>query len=183
MNKYYIGFKKLISKSSVPLLKHLASFGGNMAVEIERKFLIDINALPDLGQGVYISQGYIETTDKSAVRARVKGDRGFITIKGESTGMSRLEFEYEIPPAEAREIISLLCAGKSIEKTRYEYRILNHIWEIDFFHGENEGLIVAEVELSDEAEELTIPQWVTEEVTGQAKYYNVNLVNNPYLKW
>jgi adenylate cyclase len=154
-----------------------------MAVEIERKFLVDVNALPDLGQGLYISQGYIETTGKTTVRARVKGNKGFITLKGESVGMSRLEFEYEIPAAEAREIISLLCAGKSVEKTRYEYKVLNHIWEIDFFSGENEGLIVAEVELSDEAEQVIMPQWVTEEVTGQVKYYNVNLINNPYSKW
>jgi len=112
----------------------------NLGFEIERKFLVDRNKLPDLGQGVYISQGYIETIDKTAVRVRIKGDKGFITLKGENIGMSRLEFEYEISITEAREIISKLCAGKSIDKTRYEFRVINHIWEIDFFMVKIKGL-------------------------------------------
>ncbi len=154
-----------------------------MGIEIERKFLVDTDALPNLGEGVYIAQGYIETTTNNVVRARIKGEKGFLTLKTENTGMSCAEFEYEIPKADALEIISTMCQGKTVEKTRYEYSIGQHTWEVDFFHGQNDGLIVAEIELSSEDESFDIPAWVTEEVTGQNKYYNSSLLNAPYLNW
>ncbi len=154
-----------------------------MGIEIERKFLVDHSTLPNLGDGMYISQGYIDTSSHTIVRARVKGQKGYLTIKGENTGMSCLEYEYEIPATEAREIISTLCNGKSIEKTRYEVKHAEHIWEIDFFHGANDGLIVAEVELSDEKEHVVIPDWASKEVTGQAKYFNASLIKAPYIDW
>lgn len=154
-----------------------------MGIEIERKFLVDTDLLPPLGEGLCVFQGYIETISKNVVRARIKGEKGFLTLKSENTGISCLEFEYEIPKPDALEIISTMCNGKVVEKTRYEYDVGSHKWEIDFFHGQNDGLVVAEVELSSENEEFIIPVWVTQEVTGNAKYYNSRLLNEPYLKW
>ncbi|MCP4487328.1 MAG: CYTH domain-containing protein [Gammaproteobacteria bacterium] len=154
-----------------------------MGIEIERKYLVDVNSLPDLGKGEIISQGYVETTTRNVVRARVKGDVGFLTLKGESTGISCSEFEYEIPINDALEIISTMCSGKTVEKTRYERAVGDHIWEIDFFHGKNDGLVVAEIELGSENEVFEIPVWVKEEVTGQVKYYNSRLLINPFAEW
>ncbi len=154
-----------------------------MGIEIERKFLVDESQLPPLAHGVYIAQGYVETVDHTAVRARVKGDKGFLTLKGKTEGMSRLEYEYEIPLADARAIIQQLCAGKSIEKTRYEIQVGKHVWEIDVFAGENAGLIVAEVELASDKEEIIIPAWASQEVTDQARFYNMNLIKHPYTQW
>lgn len=154
-----------------------------MGVEIERKFLVKKDALPELKNGRMISQGYIQTSDHTVVRARVKGDKGYLTIKGKSDGMRCAEYEYEIPVTDACEIISNLCNGKCVEKTRYEIKIAKHIWEVDVFHGENEGLIVAEVELAQENEEVDIPTWVAEEVTGQTQYFNASLLHHPYKKW
>jgi adenylate cyclase len=154
-----------------------------MGIEIERKFLVNVELLPDLGKGKTISQGYIDTSDRTVVRARVKGEKGFLTLKGESTGIACSEYEYEIPKNEALEIINTMCGGKTVEKTRYEYPIQNHTWEIDFFHGRNDGLIVAEIELASEDEEFGKPSWIKEEVTGQVKYYNSRLLNKPYLEW
>jgi len=139
--------------------------------------------LPSLGEGIYISQGYVETTGKNVLRARVKGDTGFITLKGESSGISCAEYEYEIPKEDALEIISTMCGGRVVEKTRYEFSVDSHTWEIDFFHGENDGLVIAEIELSAEDESISIPAWIKEEVTGQVKYYNSRLLNEPYSKW
>ncbi|MEC8010085.1 MAG: CYTH domain-containing protein [Pseudomonadota bacterium] len=154
-----------------------------MAVEIERKFLVDQNLLPDFGEGTLISQGYIETTTKNVVRARVKGDKGFLTLKGESHGATCAEFEYEIPKADALNIIATMCSGKTVEKTRYEYPLGKHVWEVDVFSGRNQGLIVAEIELASEDETFEKPEWIAEEVTGQAKYFNACLLNTPYLEW
>ncbi|NVJ51746.1 MAG: CYTH domain-containing protein [Gammaproteobacteria bacterium] len=154
-----------------------------MAIEIERKYLVELESLPDLDKGVYISQGYIETEGKNVVRARVKGEKGFITLKSESTGISCSEFEYEIPKADALEIIATMCNGRVVEKTRYKVKVGSHFWELDVFHGQNDGLIVAEIELSAEDEKYEVPGWVKEEVSGQKKYYNVNLLNEPFSKW
>lgn len=154
-----------------------------MGIEIERKFLVEESLLPPLHDGVYIAQGYIQTVDHTAVRARVKGDKGFLTLKGKTEGMFRLEYEYEIPMEDARAIIQELCADKSIEKTRYEVEVGRHVWEIDIFAGENAGLIVAEVELSSDKEEIALPAWVRQEVTDQARFYNINLVDCPYSQW
>lgn len=153
-----------------------------MAIEIERKYLVDLEKLT-LKNGLNIKQGYIETANNTVVRVRVKGSKGFLTIKGENSGASRLEFEYEIPLDEANEMLQKLCSGPIIDKTRYEIKYENHLWEVDLFYGENEGLVIAEVELEDENEEVILPTWVKQEVTGDIKYYNNQLMKNPYKNW
>lgn len=154
-----------------------------MGVEIERKFLVNESLLPPLENGRYISQGYVETQGLTVVRARVKGEKGYLTIKGENKGVRRAEFEYEIPVEDAKEIINSLCGGRCVEKTRYEIQVAKHLWELDIFHGDNEGLIVAEVELSDENEEIELPDWVANEVSNEAKYFNANLLKHPFKHW
>lgn len=154
-----------------------------MAKEIERKFLIDISGIESLGSGSRIKQGYISTTNNTAVRVRVKGAIAYLTLKGENKGATRSEFEYEIPLEDANEIIEELCSGPIIDKTRYLVVHGAHTWEIDVFHGENDGLIVAEVELERETEAVDLPKWVINEVTGQVKYYNISLLDNPFNQW
>lgn len=154
-----------------------------MAKEIERKFLIDISSVESMGSGSRIRQGYISTTDNTAVRIRISGAAAYLTLKGENQGATRSEFEYEIPVDDANEIINELCSGPIIDKTRYLVEHSAHTWEIDVFHGENDGLIVAEVELESETETVDLPNWVLSEVTGQVKYYNVSLLDNPFSKW
>lgn len=154
-----------------------------MAKEIERKFLVDMSFVNELTDGKRISQGYIETSDKTVVRARIKGDEAFLTLKGAVKRFTCSEFEYQIPLADAEEIIDELCSGGTIDKTRYEVAHGSHTWEVDVFHGKNEGLVVAEVELQDEAENIELPKWVTKEVTGDIKYFNVSLLKHPYSKW
>jgi adenylate cyclase len=154
-----------------------------MAKEIERKFLIDMSFVNKLDDGKRISQGYVSTSDKTVVRARIKGNEAFLTLKGEVKGFTCSEFEYQIPLADAEKIIDELCSGGTVDKTRYEVAHGNHIWEVDVFHGRNEGLVVAEVELQHESENIELPKWVTKEVTGDTKYFNVSLLNNPYSKW
>ena len=154
-----------------------------MAKEIERKFLIDISGVESIGSGSRIKQGYISTTDNTAVRIRVSGTVAYLTLKGENQGATRPEFEYEIPIEDANEIIKELCSGPVIDKTRYLVEYGSHTWEIDVFHGDNDGLIVAEVELESETEEVDLPKWVINEVTGEVKYYNISLLDNPFNKW
>ncbi|MEB8434349.1 CYTH domain-containing protein [Cocleimonas sp. KMM 6892] len=154
-----------------------------MAKEIERKFLIDLELIGDLPDGKLISQGFIGTNDKTVVRARIKGDEAFLTLKGKVTGFTRSEFEYQIPVDDATNIIKELCSGGVVEKTRYEIIHDNHTWEIDIFHGQNEGLVVAEVEVQSESESVSLPKWIVEEVTGDPKYFNVSLLSNPYSQW
>ena len=154
-----------------------------MAKEIERKFLIDISGVKSIGSGSRIKQGYISTTDNTAVRIRVSGAVAYLTLKGENQGATRPEFEYEIPIEDANEIIKELCSGPVIDKTRYLVEYGSHTWEIDVFHGDNDGLIVAEVEIESETEEVDLPKWVINEVTGEVKYYNTSLLDNPFNKW
>lgn len=154
-----------------------------MAIEIERKYLIDLEKLGILKNGNKIKQGYITTNKDAVVRVRVKNNKGYLTIKGSNIGVSRLEFEYEIPLVEANEILDKLCQKPIIDKTRYIIDIHNHIWEVDIFHGDNEGLVIAEVELKDENEHIEFPLWIKEEVTGDIKYYNSNLMKYPYSQW
>jgi adenylate cyclase len=154
-----------------------------VAIEIERKYLIDLEKLNKLPKGLDIKQGYINTADKTAVRVRTKGNKGYLTIKGENKGASRLEFEYEIPLKEANEMLEKLCKKPIIDKTRYIIEHDKHIWEIDIFYGDNDGLIVAEVELSCEDEDIVLPNWVKEEVTDDVRYYNSNLMDHPYKDW
>jgi adenylate cyclase len=154
-----------------------------MGKEIERKFLIDISKIESPGSGSHIKQGYISTTDNTAVRVRVKGDIAYLTLKGENKGATRSEFEYESPLQDANEIIEELCSGPVIDKTRYLVENGSHTWEVDVFHGDNDGLIVAEVELESETEAFDLPSWVASEVTGQVKYYNSSLLDNPFSNW
>ncbi len=157
-----------------------------MANEIERKFLI--NALPEGMSGTTMRQGYLQPEKERAVRVRtVEKDgskKGVLTIKGmgSASGMSRYEFETEIPVTDADHILSL-CYQPLIEKTRYKYDHGGLVWEVDEFHGVNDGLVVAEVELESEEQTFDKPDFIGEEVTGQTKYYNMMLLKNPYTTW
>ncbi|MDD2886371.1 MAG: CYTH domain-containing protein [Aliarcobacter sp.] len=154
-----------------------------MALEIERKYLVDLEKLGTLENGTRIKQGYLSTNKDAVVRVRVKNDKAYLTIKGSNIGVTRLEFEYEIPLIEANEMLDKLCQKPVIDKTRYLIDFENHTWELDIFYGENEGLVVVEVELSSEDETIVLPSWVKEEVTSDARYYNSNLMKHPYKDW
>lgn len=154
-----------------------------MAKEIERKFLVDIHRMAPLVNGQHIQQGYLPMANNSVVRVRILGESAYLTLKGQTHGFSRSEFEYAIPVADAQEMIAELCEGPIVDKTRYNILHEQHTWEVDIFHGDNEGLIVAEIELSDEKEKFTRPEWVMEEVTGDVKYYNSNLLKHPFSQW
>ena len=154
-----------------------------MALEIERKYLIDLEKIGTLENGIRIKQGYLSTNKDAVVRVRVKNDKAYLTIKGPNNGISRLEFEYEIPFDEANEMLDNLCKKPLIDKTRYIIKHDIHIWEIDVFYGDNEGLVVAEVELKDENEKINLPSWIKEEVTSDNRYFNSNLMKHPYKDW
>lgn len=154
-----------------------------MAKEIERKFLIDLTKVGALENGTAIKQGYIATSDKTVVRARVAGKKAYLTLKGANKGVTRTEFEYEIPVDDAEQIIAELCNGPVVEKTRYLLEYIGHTWEIDIFHGNNEGLIIAEIELTSEDEVFEKPAWVETEVSGDPKYYNSSLLDHPFKNW
>lgn len=154
-------------------------------IEIERKFLITSNAYK--AQAISkkrIVQGFLNTNPERTVRVRIKGNQGFLTIKGKGndTGVSRFEWEKEIEVNEAEELLKLAEPG-IIDKIRYEVKSGNHIFEIDEFSGDNEGLVVAEVELSSEDESFKTPSWLGEEVSGITKYYNSQLSKNPFKNW
>ncbi len=153
-----------------------------MGVEIERKFLVDTGRLGSLTGGEEMRQGYIATAGLTAVRVRVAADRGWLTLKGEPRGVVRSEFEYEIPVEDARRILAEFC-GVVIAKTRYQRDYVDHTWEIDVFEGDNAGLVLAEVELESDTETPALPDWVTEEVTGDPRYYNVSLAVHPFREW
>jgi len=154
-----------------------------MALEIERKYLIDLGKIGTLENGIRIKQGYLSTDKNAVVRVRVKNDKAYLTIKGANNGISRLEFEYEIPFDEANEMLDNLCKKPVIDKIRYIIKHDIHIWEIDVFYGDNEGLVVAEVELKDENEKINLPSWIKEEVTSDNRYFNSNLMKHPYKDW
>ena len=153
-----------------------------MTQEIERKFLVKGDSWRT-AVGTLIRQGYIHNEIDATVRVRTKGERAYLTIKGGTTGITRLEFEYEIPLEEANEILNELCQKPLIEKTRYEVDVSGSKWEIDEFRGENAGLVVAEIELEDEGQEFTKPDWLGKEVSGDFRYQNANLVKHPYSQW
>ena len=152
-----------------------------MGVEIERKFKVKEDFRPT-GVGIEIAQGYLSRDPKRIVRIRMAGIQGFLTIKGETCGATRSEYEYEIPAEEARELLAL-CDTPLVEKTRYVEMFCGKRWEVDIFHGANEGLRVAEIELAAEAEEFALPEWVGDEVTGERRYYNAALIAHPYSAW
>ena len=154
-------------------------------VEIERKFLVTSDAYKDKAfKKTRITQGFLNTDKERTVRVRLKGDQGFMTVKGISneSGLSRFEWEKEISKPEAESLL-LLCEKGVIEKIRYEIKVEQHIFEVDEFSGDNEGLIIAEVELNSEDETFIKPDWLGEEVTGQIKYYNSQLSKLPFNTW
>lgn len=152
-----------------------------MGVEIERKFKVRGDFRPS-GSGTEITQGYLSRDPKRTVRVRIAGSRGFLTIKGENRGAVRAEYEYAIPLPDARELLAL-CEAPRIEKTRYVETAAGRRWEIDVFHGANDGLIIAEVELPSADAEVTLPPWAEAEVTGESRYYNSALITHPYAQW
>ena len=155
-----------------------------MPQEIERKFLVTGDFRPHAIRAARIVQGYICTVPERTVRIRINDDKGYITIKGSTSanGRSRYEWEKEIPVSEAEELI-LLCEPGIIDKTRYFIPFGEHLFEVDQFHGENEGLIIAEIELQTEDESFERPAWLGTEVTNDARYYNASLVHLPYSRW
>lgn len=155
-----------------------------MAQEIERKFLVKGEFKDAAFKATRITQGYLSSVPERTVRVRVKGDKGFITIKGigSDSGASRFEWEKEIPVAEVQDLLKI-CEPGVIDKTRYLVKVGEHTFEVDEFYGDNEGLTVAEVELSSESEAFDKPAWLGEEVTGDVKYYNSMLMKNPYKNW
>lgn len=153
-----------------------------MGKEIERKFLVEPAKLPELEE-VFYRQGYLSTEPERTVRVRRAGDKAFLTIKGKSVGATRAEYEYEIPVAEADEMLDTLCYRPLIEKFRSKIEYEGLIWELDRFTGENAGLFVAEVELESEEQPFHKPEWVTGEVTGERRYYNSSLTVTPYSRW
>ncbi len=155
-----------------------------MAIEIERKFLVKGNTWRSLGTGKVYRQGYIKTqTPGKTVRIRTVGNQGYLTIKGKTEGIARAEFEYLIPFEEAEIILETLCDRPLVEKTRYRIQQGDLVWEVDEFRGENQGLILAEVELTDENQTVELPDWIGEEVTHDLRYYNANLAQHPYQDW
>jgi len=150
-------------------------------VEIERKFLVNGNSWRN-GQGIRICQGYLNRDKKRTVRVRLSGQKAFLTIKGMNIGATRAEYEYEIPVSHAEELLKI-CDGPVLEKNRYPVVCDGLKWEVDEFLGDNEGLVVAEVELKSEDQPLTFPEWIGQEVTTDPRYFNSNLCSHPYRKW
>ncbi|GAP95180.1 CYTH domain-containing protein [Leptolyngbya sp. NIES-2104] len=153
-----------------------------MGVEIERKFLVKSDQWRNLAQGELYRQGYIPTLE-STVRIRVIRDRGFLTIKGKTQGISRAEFEYEIPVEDATQMLDQLCKPPLIEKYRHKIELNGLVWEVDEFLGANRGLTIAEVELKSADQAIELPEWIGEDVSHDPCYYNSNLAQHPYTTW
>ena len=154
-----------------------------MGIEIERKFLLTSTSWKELAPGTSYRQGYLNSTKERTVRVRTIDDKGFLTIKGLSIGATRVEYEYEIPVADAEHLLDDLCEKPLIEKNRYKIAHGGFVWEVDEFFGENKGLIVAEIELESEDQSFDKPEWVGEEVTGDPRYFNSSLIKEPYSQW
>ncbi len=154
-----------------------------MGIEIERKFLVINDAYKNSSTAVLYRQGYISSDFQRVVRVRVAGKKGFLTLKSKVSDISRLEFEYEIPLADAMEMLEHLCLKPLIEKNRYQLTIDGNVWIVDEFSGDNEGLVVAEIELDSEQQFFSRPAWIGEEVSGDPKYLNASLVSYPYKHW
>ncbi len=154
-----------------------------MAQEIERKFRVandDWRAMATSSSS--LKQGYLSSSAEATVRVRLEDNLGTLTIKSKTKGITRNEFEYAIPAQEAKELL-MLCSGPLIEKIRYRIPQENHTWEIDVFEGDNDGLIIAEIELTSDEDYFAKPQWLGEEVSGDSRYYNSNLATHPYVNW
>ena len=154
-----------------------------MAIEIERKFLVKEKPFSIAKRSLKINQGYIINEKSKVIRVREKGDDYFLTIKGNNIGISRLEYDFPISKEDAKELIFHFCKTTLIEKTRHYVEHKGHTWEVDEFHGTNDGLIVAEIELESEDEKFEIPNWIGQEVTQDERYYNMNLAVHPYTSW
>jgi adenylate cyclase len=154
-------------------------------IEIERKFLITSDEYKTAAFAKHeIAQGYLNSTPERTVRVRIKGSKGYLTIKGKgnTSGMSRFEWEKEIPVSDAKSLLEL-CEKGVISKTRFEIKVGNHVYEVDEFYGENQGLVVAEIELQSETESFEKPSWLGNEVTNDEQYYNAYLSKNPFKNW
>jgi adenylate cyclase len=154
-----------------------------MPLEIERKFLVTNNSWRMPGRGTRYRQGYLSTEPARNVRVRVGAGRGFITVKGLTVNTTRPEYEYPIPVEDANEMLDTLCLKPIIEKVRYTIEHDGLLWEVDEFEGENAGLVIAEVELAEANQTIFLPDWIGEEVTDDARYYNASLIANPFTTW
>lgn len=154
-----------------------------MGREIERKYLVKPGAWTPRGDGKPFKQGYLNSQKERVVRVRIEGDAARLTIKGLTTGVTRSEFEYPLPLEDASILLDQLCEKPLIDKHRHVETHGGHTWEIDVFHGDNEGLVVAEVELASESERPELPAWAGAEVSGDPRYFNSNLLKNPYKSW
>jgi adenylate cyclase len=154
-----------------------------MGKEIERKFLVATTDWTGNPPGRRMRQGYLALDEARSVRVRESGGRAWLTIKGAAQGYSRAEYEYEIPFEDARHLLDSLCHQPVIDKTRFDVTFNGRRWEVDVFHGANEGLVLAEIELSREDEAFERPPWLGEEVSDDSRYYNVSLVRRPYRDW
>lgn len=154
-----------------------------MAHEIERKFLVVSDAYRHASTGVLYKQGYLHAGTAPIVRVRICGEQASLTIKGATTGITRAEFEYEIPVPDAEQMLDRFCHPHFIEKMRYTMAFAGSTWEIDEFFGDNAGLVVAEIELTDEAASFVRPPWLGREVSDDPRYYNNNLLAHPFKEW
>ncbi|HTQ34272.1 MAG TPA: CYTH domain-containing protein [Stellaceae bacterium] len=154
-----------------------------MANEIERKFLVDMKRWRPSAAGMLYRQGYLSSAKERVVRVRIAGTQAYLTVKGPTVGITRSEFEYVIPLADATAMLDSLCDGPQIEKTRHREDFAGRVWEVDVFHGDNEGLVIAEIELASVTEDFERPPWAGREVSDDPRYYNNNLAANPYRNW
>jgi CYTH domain-containing protein len=154
-----------------------------MGQEIERKFLVKGTAWKAQAAGMLYRQGYLSSVKERTVRVRIGGEKAFLTIKGLNKGVTRTEFEYPVPVDDAAAMLDGLCERPLIEKTRYVLPSGGYTWEIDEFHGDNDGLVMAEVELQRADDKPPLPEWVGEEVSSDARYFNSNLVKKPFKTW
>lgn len=156
---------------------------GSMGTEIERKFLVDVNVWQPRSEGTLFRQGYLSVHPERTVRVRIEGDEARLTIKGQTRGISRIELEYAIPVADAHVALTELCEQPIIEKRRHVEDWGGKRWEIDVFAGDNTGLVLAEIELDAETEAFERPPWAREDVSADRRYYNANLVAEPFRRW
>lgn len=153
-----------------------------MAHEIERKYLVDVARWTPRGPGTLYRQGYLSSQKERVVRVRLAGETGVLTIKGPTSGITRAEFEYPIPLADVPELLAL-CEQPLVEKTRHAEEHGGMTWEIDVFHGDNAGLVIAEVELESETQSVEVPPWAVRDVSDDPRYYNSNLIAHPFSTW
>lgn len=154
-----------------------------MPIEIERKFLVRNDSWKQGVKPTRITQGYLSRVNERVVRVRLAGGKGWLTVKGKARGPLRREYEYEIPPAHAAEMLDQLCERPLLDKLRHQIPMGDVTWEVDEFLGENAGLVIAEVELPKDGHPIALPEWVGEEVTNDSRYQNNHLAAHPYSAW